>query len=180
MGKFKIEIFGDGDHGVDRAKEDGETVNFLEGGDTTVDAIARETTKHVGSRFEQRGIKLLEANLIHFPSEDDEYSIVIDNLSTGIRTGSFNKFDKISDLPVQDLEKEYLKNEIENQKLIIAALEEEIRYRSVDKNYLPVTEEAVVELVLDAQKTIDVPEYQASEVEQNPSNSTETTEKFDS
>jgi hypothetical protein len=87
MGTFKIEITGVGAHGVDRNKENGETVNFLAEGDTTADFIAKSLIKQLASRFEQYGIVLQSAELIHWPDEPGE---VRDNLITGIRSGSFN------------------------------------------------------------------------------------------
>jgi hypothetical protein len=80
--------------GVDLIKEDGETVNFGEGGDHTVDSIAKEITRQLKNLLEQRGIKLVDAVLAH--SEEDN---VIDNLLTGVRLGSFNKQEQSVSIP---------------------------------------------------------------------------------
>lgn len=87
MGTFKIELVGVGGHGVDRAKEDGETVNFHAEGDTTPDSIAKTIITHLIELLKRNGHSVVSASLVHWPGEPGE---VTDDLITGIRKGSFN------------------------------------------------------------------------------------------
>jgi hypothetical protein len=135
--------------GVDLTKEDSETVNFGEGGDHTVDSIAKEITRQLKNLLEQRGIKLVDAVLAH--SEEDN---VIDNLLTGVRLGSFNK--------------------PQEQTLLSVSIDPEIAKLSPIANPSPLEEEEskgellLVDTVRDGvEGVVFVPESEVSKVNEN-------------
>jgi hypothetical protein len=82
MGTFKIEITAVGGHGVDRAKKDGEIVDFNAEGEFSPDAIA----KRFVSELKRFGSNVERATIIHWPGDPSE---VKDDLLTGIRKGNF-------------------------------------------------------------------------------------------
>jgi hypothetical protein len=78
MGNFRIVINAVGDHGQDRGKSSGDTVNFYAGGNTTPDALAKSLTEFL----RWNGCILQSAEIIHWP---DSETSVTDDLMTGIR-----------------------------------------------------------------------------------------------
>lgn len=79
MGNYRITINAVGNHGHDRAKGNGETVNF---GDNTPEAIVKRAVEELKAA----GESVTEATVHHWPGTDSQ---VVDNLLTGKRTDSF-------------------------------------------------------------------------------------------
>ncbi|MEO6610763.1 MAG: hypothetical protein ABIT05_01480 [Chitinophagaceae bacterium] len=94
MGDFRIVVNAVGGHGQDRSKKTGEVVNFSEGGDNSPEAIAKKFV----DELKASGVNVESASVIHWPADNyggpekngrDPEKQIIDDLLTGIRTGSF-------------------------------------------------------------------------------------------
>jgi hypothetical protein len=82
MGNYRIVINAVGDHGQDRAKKHGETVDFDVHGENKPEAIVKRAVDELRAH----GNSVTEATVHHWPGTDSQ---VIDNLLTGKRTGNF-------------------------------------------------------------------------------------------
>lgn len=84
MGTFRVEVEAVGGHGCQREVKDGEVVTGC-GQPSCPDCITREYVaklRSTGAYFEQGGY----AKLTHWPGQQ---SAVVDDLLTGVRSGSF-------------------------------------------------------------------------------------------
>lgn len=79
MGNYRIVINAVGNHGQDREKGNGETVDF---GENSPEAILKRAVEEIKAR----GESVTEATIHHWPGSGYD---VVDNLLTGKRTGSF-------------------------------------------------------------------------------------------
>ncbi len=97
MGNFRIVIDAVGGHGQDRAKKDGEVVDFSDRTDKTPEAVAKRAVEEMKAN----GANILSAKVYHWPG-DTVYSgdpvapvdgagkeCITDDLITGIRKGQF-------------------------------------------------------------------------------------------
>jgi hypothetical protein len=89
MGDFRIIVNAIGGHGQDRSKKDGEVVDF---GTNTPEAIAKEFVE----KLKASGVIVEDASVVHWPIDNyggqlknGRTNQIVDNLVTGIRTGSF-------------------------------------------------------------------------------------------
>ncbi len=79
MGNYRITIAAIGNHGQDRAKGDGEIVDF---GTDTPEAIIKRAVEEL----QAHGESVSEATVHHWPGQPTQ---PVDNLLTGKRTGKF-------------------------------------------------------------------------------------------
>jgi hypothetical protein len=87
MGDFRIVINAVGGHGQDRAKKDGEIVDF---GANTPEAIAKKCVEELYAS----GCSILSAKVIHWPYDNypesrDAEKQIEDDLITGVRKNQF-------------------------------------------------------------------------------------------
>lgn len=81
MGNFKIEVEAVGGHGCQREARDGQTVLGC-GRMDCPDCIARVFV----AELKRKGNSMVSARLVHWPGQTSQ---VVDDLLTGVRTGSF-------------------------------------------------------------------------------------------
>lgn len=81
MGTSVITVRITGNHGCQRDKKHGEVIEDC-GSSGCVDCVARRFVKALGSAGQVE-----EAHLLHWPQDAGPH--IIDNLKTGVRTGSF-------------------------------------------------------------------------------------------
>lgn len=94
MGNFRIVIDAVGDHGQDRDKKDGETVDF---GTDKPESIAKKAVEEMKAK----GVNVLSAKCYHWPADTvyqgeptapldgNGKECITDDLVTGVRRGQF-------------------------------------------------------------------------------------------
>ena len=90
MGDFRIIIDAVGGHGQDRDKEDGQTVNFFQGGNHSPEAYA----KILVEALKGSGCNVQSAKVVHWPADNypenrEAGKEIVDDLLTNLRKGSF-------------------------------------------------------------------------------------------
>jgi hypothetical protein len=94
MGDFRIVIDAVGGHGQDREKGNGEVVNFTFDGNTTPEALAQWFI----DELKKNSCTVDSAKVIHWPldnyggpEKNGRTKEIVDDLITGVRTGSFKE-----------------------------------------------------------------------------------------